>query len=366
MITKGHLPFRRGSLLLLASAALFVSCMLSGHLGAQVVVDLSLRRNLYIAYEPLLATIRITNLSGNRLLLADVEGKKWFGFQIETLDGRPIPPTDPNYEIDPVQLGSGESITRTINLTQLYPMSDFGSYRIRATVYSAELSKFFSSPPLTVEITEGRLLWQQTVGVPGMEGVNGSSRTISLLSHRITERTDLYLRIEDKSSGIVYCTHRLGDFISYGKPEIMLDPSNTIHVLQNNIPREFIYSKVSLNGKILERISYNAPKDRRPQLVRLQDGTITVAGGIPFDPHATPTPGVVNKLSERPVPLPTPEPTATPTPKGKGKGSKSKPISNPPQKPQTPQSTPAPKAAQATKPGTPVGTSRPPSLSIVD
>jgi hypothetical protein len=319
VITRSHLPSRRGGFLLLLLAALFLGTLLSGRLGAQVVVDLSLKRNLYIAYEPLLATIRITNLSGNRLLLADVEGKKWFGFQIETLDGRPIPPTDPNYEIDPIQLGSGESITRTINLTQLYPMSDFGSYRIRATVYAAELSKYFSSPPLTVEITEGRLMWQQTVGVPGMEGVIGSSRTISLLSHRITERTDLYLRIEDKGSGIVYCTHRLGDFIAYGKPEIMLDPSNTVHVLQNNIPREFIYSKVGLNGKILERISYNAPKDRRPQLVRLQDGTISVAGGIPFDPHATPTPGVVNKLSERPVPLPTPEPAATPTPKGKTK-----------------------------------------------
>jgi hypothetical protein len=352
VITKSHFPSRRGSLLLLASAVLYVTCMLSGHLGAQVVVDLSLKRNLYIAYEPLLATIRITNLSGNRLLLADVEGKKWFGFQIETLDGRPIPPTDPNYEIEPVQLGSGESITRTINLTQLYPMSDFGSYRIRATVYSAELSNYFSSPPLTVEITEGRLLWQQTVGVPGMEGTTGFSRTVSLLSHRITERTDLYLRIEDKASGIVYCTHRLGDFISYGKPEIMLDPSNTIHVLQNNIPREFIYSKVGLNGKILERISYNAPKDRRPQLVRLQDGTITVVGGIPFDPHATPTPGLVNKLSERPVPLPTPEPAASPTPKGK---SKTKP-------------TPAPKSTppKTTTPTATKGTVTSPSPAGVD
>jgi len=353
VITPSHLPSRRGGLPLLAFAALFVATLLSEHLGAQVVVDLSLKRNLYIAYEPLLATIRITNLSGNRLLLADVEGKKWFGFQIETLDGRPIPPTDPNYEIDPVQLGAGESITRTINLTQLYPMSDFGSYRIRATVYSAELSNYFSSPPLTIEITEGRLMWQQTVGVPGIEGVRGSSRTVSLLSHRLSERTDLYLRIEDKASGIVYCTHRLGDFIAYGKPEIMLDPSNVIHVLQNNIPREFIYSKIGLDGKVLERVSYNAPKDRRPQLIRLQDGTITVVGGIPFDPHATPTPGLINKLSERPVALPTPEPAATPTPKGKGKGS-SKP---------TPSATPSPKAVKL---GAPVGANPSHSPASVD
>jgi hypothetical protein len=278
---------------------------------AQILVDLSIKRVLYVAYEPLLATVRITNLSGNPLLLADVESKKWFGFQIETLDGRPIPPRDPNYEIEPVKVSPGESITRTVNLTQLYPLGDFGSYRIRSTVYAAELGGYFSSPPLTVEITEGRLIWQQTVGVPGqMEGM-GSSRTISLLSHRLPERTDLYLRIEDKSSGIVYCTHRLGDFLSYGKPEIMLDSVNTIHVLQNSQPRLFVYSKIGLDGKILDRVSLNAPKEK-PQLQRSNDGTVVVRGGFPFDPRATPTPGIIQKLSDRPVPLPTPAPVSTP------------------------------------------------------
>lgn len=287
---------------------------------SQITVDLSIKRTIYIAYEPLLATVRITNLTGNRLLLADVEGKKWFGFQIQTLDGRPIPPIDPNYEIDPIQVGPGESITRTVNLTQLYPISDFGSYRVRASVHAPELSGYFSSPPLTVEITEGRLLWQQTVGVPGTAGIENGTRTISLLSHRLSERTDLYLRIEDKTSGVIYCTHRLGDFISYGKPEIQLDATNTIHVLQNNIPREFIYSKVGLDGKILDRITLSAPKDR-PRLVRTQEGTVSVAGGFPFDPRATPTPGLIPKLSERPVPMPTPEQAAAPPTKGKAKPS---------------------------------------------
>lgn len=325
----------RWSLLL----TLLVSLFLLGEGKAQLVVDLSIKRNLYIAYEPLLATVRITNLSGNQLLLADTEGKKWFGFQIQTLDGRPVPPNDPNYEIPPVQVGPGESITRTINLTQLYPITDFGSYRIRASVHAAELDGYFSSPPLTVEITEGRLIWQQTVGVPGSEG-GGETRVISLLSYRLPERTDLYLRIEDKASGIVYCTHRLGDYIAYGKPEIMLDSGNVVHVLQNNIPRQFVYSKVGLDGKILDRVSLNAPKDR-PVLRRNADGSVQVFGGIPFDPRATPTPTQIPKLSERPVAMPTPAPAATPTPKGIGKGAK--PKSSPQSSPKAPsRATPSP------------------------
>jgi hypothetical protein len=301
-------------------------------LRAQVTVDLSIKRTIFVAYEPLLATVRITNLTGARLLLADVQSKKWFGFQVETLDGRPIPPSDPDYEIAPIQIEPGDSVTRTVNLTQLYPLGDLGSYRIRGTVYAAELSAYFTSPPLTVEITEGRLIWQQTVGVPEGTGAAGSTRTVSLLTHRLADKTDLYLRIEDKQAGVIYCTHRLGDCISFGKPEIQLDAQNVIHVLQNNIPREFIYSKVGLNGKILERLTYSAPKER-PQLFRDTNGLVAVRGGIPYDPKASPTPAVIPKLSDRPVamdaPMPslTPEPSASPaksSPNNKSKASPSR------------------------------------------
>ena len=318
MIHRISTPVRNCALFLGAA----LSFCIAASINAQVLVDLSIKRNLYIAYEPLLATVRITNLSGNRLLMADVEGKKWFGFHIETLDGRPIPPTNPDYEIPPLQIESGESISRTVNLTQLYPLSDFGSYRIRATVYAAELSGYFSSPPLTVEITEGRLLWEQTVGVPGETGA--SSRTITLLSHRLPERTDLYLRIADKAAGIVYCTHRLGDFIANGKPDIVLDSQNTINVLQNTAPREFVYSKVGLDGKILDRVSLQAPKDR-PHLDRGPDGNVIVVGGIPYDPHATPTPVLIPKLSDRPPALPLP----SQTPGSTKKPSKGSPLASP-------------------------------------
>jgi len=317
---RSHLAGNRGSLWLICLLFLMLLPPFTLPLRAQLLVDFSLQRTLYIAYEPLLATVRITNLSGSNLLLADVEGKKWFGFQIETLDGRPIPPIDPNYEIEPVQIGAGESITRTVNLTPLYPLGDYGSYRVRATVYAAELGGYFSSPAMTVEITEGRLLWQQTVGVPGINQGPGSGRTISLLAQRLPDKTDLYLRIQDKNAGIVYCTSRLGDFISYGKPQVLLDSTNAIHILQNSAPRLFVYSKISLDGKILSRLSYNAPKTR-PNLVRSPDGSVGVVGGIPFDPHATPPPNQMGKLSDRPVPLPTPETSLSPVPKSKVKSS---------------------------------------------
>jgi hypothetical protein len=58
---------------MLLMVLLGIIALLPASLHAQILVDLSIKRVLYIAYEPLLATVRITNLSGNPLLRADVE-----------------------------------------------------------------------------------------------------------------------------------------------------------------------------------------------------------------------------------------------------------------------------------------------------
>ena len=151
-------------------------------------------------YEPLICAVTITNLSGGTLSLADTPREKWFGFQIETVDGRPLPPIDPDYRNQPVEIEPGQRLTRLINLTPLYPLSEFGTYRVRAAIYPAQIGRYFVSPQLNVEITEGRQLWQQTVGIPGGAG-EGKTRTFSILAHRLPRTTMLYLRVEDKEAG---------------------------------------------------------------------------------------------------------------------------------------------------------------------
>lgn len=70
-----------------------VTLLLSLHVAtAQLQVDITLKRTLYIAYEPLIVNVSITNLSGASLELADSGRNHWFSFQIETLDNRPVAP----------------------------------------------------------------------------------------------------------------------------------------------------------------------------------------------------------------------------------------------------------------------------------
>ncbi len=270
---------------------------------AQVQVDISLKRSLYILFEPILVTVTVTNLTGGELSLADSGSNKWFGLQVETADGRPIPPGGGEYVNPPVELGPQQKITRTVNITPIFPLGEFGSFRLKATVFSHQTNRFFNSPSLNFEITEGRVMWQKTVGVPDGSPGAGTLRTISLLSHRLPMSTYLYLRIQDPQAGTVFCTHQLGRFLTFGKPNVLLDEKNRVHILQNVAPKAFVYSAVGLNGEVLDRKSYNEFSSR-PALRRGSDGSVVVVGGQAFDPNAPPPEQTLPSIADRPVDIP--------------------------------------------------------------
>ena len=289
--------------LLLVTAGLLLLAGAAEHAAAQVRVDISFKRKLYVMYEPLIATVTINNLSGRPLLLDNSDHHRWFGFNIETGDGRIVPPTHPDYALQPAAVGPGEKLTRAVNLTPLFPLHDFGLYRIKATVYVESFDRYFSSPPLAVEITDGRPIWQEVVGLPGNEG-KPELRTITLLSHKLSRSTRLYVRIEDREGGRVYATHQLGQFLTFGRPEVMLDVDNQIHILQNTMPKQFLYTHLGLGGEVLGQQAYRE-SGSRPRLVKQAGGTVAVAGGKPFKAGEEEAPEeATDKIGDRPVPLP--------------------------------------------------------------
>ena len=297
---------KTAALILLLAAALPAA-------RAQIQVDMSLKRSLYLAYEPLIVNVTISNLTGNSLHLRDTDSIPWFGFQIETLEGRPIAPHATQHSNPPLMLQAGEKLTRTVNLTPLYPISEFGGYRVRAAIHAHALGRTFSSDPLNVEITEGRPIFEKTVGVPADQPGGGGNRKITVLTHRMPNSSQLYIRIVDSKRGVVHCTHRLGRLVSYGTPEILLDIGNQIHVLQNVAPKSFLYSHIGLNGEVIARKSYQQ-NIKRPTLKKGPDGLISVIGAQEFDPAVaadkqTTTPSI----SDRPVPLPDADTDQTPS-----------------------------------------------------
>src|SRR5690349_20476990 len=129
------------------SAPLIFLALLGGAtaLRAQIQVELKFSRLQYIAYEPVFATIAITNLAGRDVDLRDVGEQKWFGFEVTGREGEPIAP-DGTVPQPPLHIEAGKRVTQKINLTPLYPVHDFGAYHVRAHIYFSDLNRFFYSP----------------------------------------------------------------------------------------------------------------------------------------------------------------------------------------------------------------------------
>ena len=169
--------------------------------NAQIQVELKFKRLQYIAYEPVMATIGITNLAGRDVDLQDADGQAWFGFEITGKEGQPIVPFPAENTQPSIKIETGKKVTQSINLTSLYPVQDFGSYHVRAHIYFADLGKFFYSPTKVFQVTEARPIWQKTVGIPDGGAGSGASRTYSLLSNRFADHTSLYVRLSDCPEG---------------------------------------------------------------------------------------------------------------------------------------------------------------------
>ena len=270
---------------------------------AQIQVELKFKRLQYIAYEPVVAMIRITNLAGRDVDLHDADGQSWFGFEVTGGEGQQIPPIATSNAQPSLKIEAGQKVTQRIDLGPLYPVHDFGTYHIRAHIYFADLEKFFYSGTKVFEVTDARPIWQQTVGIPEGASAPGNARTYSLLTNRFPDHTSLYVRVQDKDTGIVYATYSLGRAIAFEQPQAEIDNANQLHVLHCAAPRAWSYSRVGLNGELLGHSSFMETKTR-PRLIHGTKGEIAVRGGVIEAPVAQGLRDTTPKLSNRPPELP--------------------------------------------------------------
>ena len=248
------IPLRlRAWLRLLCAVALF-SGFGARATQAQIEVSIQLNRRLYILYEPIVATITVNNFAGRDIVLEDVGGKQWFNVEIFTKGGSQLSPFDPDYKLSPLRLAAGETVKRQIDIAPLFPIREMGLHRVRANGYFAELDKFIESTPVGFDLTDGKVIWRQDVGVPNKPG---EMRQLSLLTHRLPDRLLLYARVRDEANNVVYTTQSLGRLLVSGRePEAMLDRQNRLHVLQNAAPKTYLYTTISLDGERLEQKVY--------------------------------------------------------------------------------------------------------------
>ncbi len=270
---------------------------------AQLQVELKFKRLQYIAHEPVYATVKVTNLAGRDVDLHDQDGQHWFGFEITAAESRLIAPTRQQETEPPLHVAAGQTVTRKINLTPAYPVHEFGTYHVRGNIFFADLNKFFYSQTKVFQVTDARAIWQRTVGVPEDQPNAGEMRTYSLLSNRFPDHTSLYVRVEDKNTGVVFTTYSLGRVIAYDEPQAELDRANQLHVLHCSAPQTWAYSHIGLNGELLKQSTFMQTKSP-PHLRHKPDGAIAVRGGMLDQPVAPSAANAAQKLSARPPNIP--------------------------------------------------------------
>jgi len=279
-------------------------CCLATAAHAQITVECSIKQRFHLLYEPIIATVLVTNRAGRDITLSDTDQYQWFGFRIVGDDDHMIPPRDLHYKLAPFLVKAGETVKRTVNLNELYEMGGQGQFRIQASIYYSGLDKFFVSRPTFIDVNEGHLVWRRTAGIPEGQPNAGQMRIFSLLSHQVGETNTLYVRVEGQDDGMVYCTFPIGRILDNVEPQVEFDANDNLYILHLIGMRAYVLTKVTASGEFGGQVNYSAPKTR-PTLRRTATGGLEIIGGkrenaIAEAVRANDLP----KLSDRPTNLP--------------------------------------------------------------
>lgn len=267
----------------LLSAALF----LPGVAVAQLSVSVELDQEQYLAREPIIAAVRIVNLSGVPLKLGVTQD--WLKFDVEAMNGTYVerladPPVVHEFEVPNAARG-----TRRVDLAPYFKVTGHGRYKVTAQVNIAELSLEATSEPGYFNIIGGAVIWEQPFGWRPV--IDGEPREVTFRRYALVHAMDgkqimLYGRVSDRSGLEAYRVTKLGRFLTFSKPEAMIDRESHLHVLWQTGAKVFTYIKLDPQAQLLARQTHQYTSSR-PALHSMADGEIKVLGGTripsPYD-----------------------------------------------------------------------------------
>ena len=272
---------------LFASIFSAVFLFLAKESNAQLIVSMNLSKTNYITYEPIVATVTVYNRAGNDIVLGGPKGRGWMSFDVYR-DGQLLSPRSVDGGFETMLLKAGRSVTKKVDINRLYPVSDYGSYTINASVYFPPRRSYFSSKKSRINVTDARAFWKQSFGFSQGRNKLASFRQFSLHEHRESANSALYVRLRETKGTKVYCTFSLGRFINVRKPQATIDAQNRLHVMHMISPRIYSHARVSPEGAFLGNEYFRETADTRPSLVIDEGGTVKVVGGIAYDPNKPP------------------------------------------------------------------------------
>lgn len=273
--------------------------LLSAPALAQIDVKLQMARTTYVSGESVPVSVSITNNSGQDLVFQGNNRMGWIDFTVTSNRGVPMTPLGrPTFGA--VKIPLGQTMTRTIDLAQMFPLQTMGNYSVYGVVrLPGQTTDGFISNRLLFNINTARPYWSQKVGVPGKAG---QTREYRVLNFTGGQKNMLYAQVVDTRTGNPLQTHSLGEVLMFRKPTVALDNRQVMHVLYLIGPTLWAHARVGPDGTLLGRELHKRGAGPDPILVTLSSGIVQVGNSIPYNPRAeAEARGRVRKISDRPA-----------------------------------------------------------------
>lgn len=273
--------------------------------NAQLQVEFTPTKKTYVAHEAITGVLRLTNNAGRDIVLGGKDGRSWLDFQVTSGRGHLLPTRQDAVQQPPIVLRNNQPYEITVVINRNYAMGETGLYRVKPNVYFPPVDRYFSTPPMSIQVTDGRPFWSQPFGVPPGRPGAGSYREYSLINFANLSQKELYVRLTDKASGQVITTFSLGKLLTVHPPVKGVDSKNRMHVLHMAAPKAYAHVVIDVDGQVLSRDIYYEEGSNRPNLVSTSDGSLGIYGGITAEDHDIPyEQREFRKLSELPPGMP--------------------------------------------------------------
>lgn len=239
--------------------------------AAQIGIEVSLNRSIYMQYEPVYACVALRNDSGRPLLFgADPRFQGFVLFDIKDRDGRPIPQRkDTGISVTGLMLRPGEVKRMVIPIHKYYDLDRTGRYTVSAFVSHNMLPHEYQSQSVRFRIERGVDVWSRTVGVADVDNSKGDApqrmRTYTIRVMNENSYKYYYLVVEDDRH--VYGVMRVGRVIFSERFSAEVDMLSRIHLLMPISPKIFHYLSFSIEGENVNN-SYWKTTNTIPMLYR--------------------------------------------------------------------------------------------------
>lgn len=269
-----------------------------GTAHAQLATSLSLNKKQYLAGEPVLATVTITNHAGREITFTGTGRTQWLDFLIKDGSGNTVTPRR-NTGFGKMTIKAGESLARQVDLGQHFILTEQGNFNVGAIVrMPGDVTGGTGTNRVLFNQSPGLLYWSQTVGLPGG---SGQTRKFRLLNFAGDQKTQLYAQIINERTGQFVRTFLLGDVLMLRKPLVTVDRKQSMHVMFLATPTMWVHCTVDTDGKLVNREIHQRGAQGDPQLLTFGDGTVRVANSIPYDQKAAAeAKAKIRKASDRP------------------------------------------------------------------